>query len=610
MGERSSREKIRRGGRQERLSHAEEAKISVKVAERRWEAQSREVWTRSVENPSWERPDHSEADVVCPEIWYAYQEKSWYRALCPSLKWLLFANRGTDREVNSETLAAEESVSGVSITRAASVILLRLGYHPSVVPQYLWVDTVESCVAACNVFEEINGRHREERPGMKIPYGFDSEYMTSPERMGNYFTLKRELQDELELTPCNKEMNGPYLLYIQLTAPEFTTAIFDLRRICKTVGWGKNKRSLLPPELRRLLVNTGIVFSLCGGGNDLRGLKVLFGLDSRRDLGGDGKNSVGYLELQDWSWRLGYKLYTVATAERGPVPMDAALWRLVALGLGFKWVVHDANDKGSGGMDGPDFIMKYKKWFSWIPGDQKPLVFLRKLSSRCIYYIAQDPAYTMYATYILLFTSARETAPNSLREFRDVCWSELQILTIGGELAEGDFPPEYKWVEGVGRKLVKEEFVETYIREKGKGEEGLAIYYICKVALLSAFQDVANRLVQNHSHASPLERMRVIRKFFSWVGKKWRSRFNYGHTLNPSRDPLSEDGRSRSRVRRRGSTGQRSLEAQERRRKQWVEKKRIRAASASLSARKTSSVPENARGKSVRRSKTAGRGCS
>ncbi len=109
-----------------------------------------------MDNPDWVRPDHSEMDVACPEIKYAYQEKPWYRALGPSLKWMLFANRGTYREVDAETLAADERDTGVSITWADSVILLRMGYHPSVAPQFIRADSYESCAAACSAFEEIN----------------------------------------------------------------------------------------------------------------------------------------------------------------------------------------------------------------------------------------------------------------------------------------------------------------------------------------------------------------------------------------------------------------------------------------------------------------------
>ncbi|MCP3666933.1 MAG: hypothetical protein GY696_31305 [Gammaproteobacteria bacterium] len=109
-----------------------------------------------MDDPAWVRPDHSQTDVVCPESKYAYQEKSRYKALCPSIKWMLFANRGTDREVDAETLAEDQRETGVSITRADSVLFLRMGYHPSVTPQFFWVDTELSFEAACSVFGEVN----------------------------------------------------------------------------------------------------------------------------------------------------------------------------------------------------------------------------------------------------------------------------------------------------------------------------------------------------------------------------------------------------------------------------------------------------------------------
>ncbi len=84
---------------------------------------------------------------------------------------------------------------------------------------------------------------------MEISYGIDTEYMTSPKKDGNYWSLSKKRREELELVPYDKTVNGPWLLYIQFTAPDFTTAIFYLRKICKMVGVGDNRHSQLPDEL-------------------------------------------------------------------------------------------------------------------------------------------------------------------------------------------------------------------------------------------------------------------------------------------------------------------------------------------------------------------------
>ncbi len=86
--------------------------------------------------------------------------------------------------------------------------------------------------------------------------------------------------------------------------------------------------------------------------------------------------------------------------------------------------------------------------------------------------------------------------------------------------------------------------MEEYIRLKAEGTLGVAIYYECKLDLLSTFQTMANRLSGSHGHTSPLERMQILRRFLGWVGKKLRLKSTPECTLNPSRDPLSEDGRS------------------------------------------------------------------
>ncbi len=191
---------------------------------------------------------------------------------------------------------------------------------------------------------------------MNLSYAMYTEYVTSPRKKGNCHTLPRQTREEIELVPCDKEANGPYTCLVQITASDFTTAVFDLRKLCWTVGVGDNRRSLLPDCLRALLVDSGIIFSLCGGENDWTALKILFGLDSRKNRPGDGKNCFGYLELQDWAWSLNYKLYSKAMEEQGPQPMAAALWRLVALGLGFPWKVDDANDDVGSGQNGLDFL--------------------------------------------------------------------------------------------------------------------------------------------------------------------------------------------------------------------------------------------------------------
>ncbi len=112
----------------------------------------------------------------------------------------------------------------------------------------------------------------------------------------------------------------------------------------------------------------------------------------------------------------------------------------------------------------------------------------------------------------------------------------------------------------------------------------MAIYYESKLALLSTFQTVANRLAAEHGHSTPLLRMRALRRFLSWVGKRWRLKFRPGCTLNRSCAIVcSEDGQSRSRARRQVSKGQRrSQESLARRQKRQKEKLRVRSASASL----------------------------
>ncbi|MCP3666932.1 MAG: hypothetical protein GY696_31300 [Gammaproteobacteria bacterium] len=136
---------------------------------------------------------------------------------------------------------------------------------------------------------------------MTLSYAFDSEYTTGPEKKGNYHTLSKARREDIELIPQDKEANGPYLLYVQVMAPEFTTAIFDLQKLCETVRHGDNRRSLLPKSLRTLLTDPGIIFSLCRGDNDRAGMKSLFGLGSVKNRPGNGRDYFGYLELQEWS---------------------------------------------------------------------------------------------------------------------------------------------------------------------------------------------------------------------------------------------------------------------------------------------------------------------
>ncbi|MCP3664768.1 MAG: hypothetical protein GY696_20120 [Gammaproteobacteria bacterium] len=403
-----------------------------------------------------------------------------------------------------------------------------------------------ACEAACSVFGEVNLRLRGWDPKMTLSYAFDSEYSTCPEKKGSYHTLPQTRREEIELVPQNKEANGPYLLYVQITAPECTTAIFDLRKLCETVGHGDKRRSLLPKCLRTLLTDPGIIFSLCGGDNDRAGMKSMFGLGFVKNRPGNGRDCFVYMELQEWSWNLGYKLFSKATETQNPQPMKAALWRLVALGLGFDWKENDANDTAEDSPNGPNFLLDNKNWFKRIPGNRKGEVFLRGLTEQSKYYMAQDPAYTMYATYILMFSSPRKKTCAELRDFRDAWWTDLQVPMIGSEYAEGQLPSQYFWMAKHGKDLVSENFVEDYKRRKGEGKGGVAIYYESKLAFLSVFQTVANRLAHEHSHHSPLVRMQGLRRFLSWLGKRWRLKFKPGSILNrnPSRDRLcSEDGR-------------------------------------------------------------------
>ncbi len=126
-----------------------------------------------------------------------------------------------------------------------------------------------------------------------IIYGIGCEHLPGKKKGGSFVILPRRIKRLYKIEPKEKESNGPFPVFLQLTATDFTTAVSDLREIFHTVGHGEDRYSDFPGSMKQLLVNPNIMYITVGGANDVNSLYLLSGLMSCHGGRGNGRDAMG-----------------------------------------------------------------------------------------------------------------------------------------------------------------------------------------------------------------------------------------------------------------------------------------------------------------------------
>ncbi len=483
-----------------------EAQIDNQPAFLRLMAREAGIWARPT--PHWHHGQDDDSWAKGPPRVHPWQHSEWYEALDGGLQWELLQNPGSMREFGLETLG--DRMPPLETHREVNFLLfLRFGYAANVFPQYEWVKNIQGCEDA------IRGLRRGildwgERYGGPTPVAIDIEMMGSPVAGGNWDTLPDPYKTAYRLEPENKLINGPWPIYVQLTVPDFTTVVFDLREICRSTGIGESRHHVLPGCLHDFLVNRDIVLSGVDGERDMVSLETLTGLRYKcTSRGGSGKNTAALRDLQVWAHDLNLRV--------GKPTDRLSLLKMVCYGMTGHLIPATV----------PHFLEVSKSWTDNME-DKKNIsnAFLGKLGRSQKDYCAQDSAHAMYIFYHFLLRYELRGTWTVFGPFLQSLIQKFRDPSVGGpeRMLTGDLRYEFRWTEDMAKVAAKAARL-AFFRCRGKPGEAFNVYIDCYPdILLPRFVEVSQRLSTLTSW-SVFTRMRVLRGFLANFGVRWRLTF-------------------------------------------------------------------------------------
>ncbi|MCP3667773.1 MAG: hypothetical protein GY696_35655, partial [Gammaproteobacteria bacterium] len=224
------------------------------------------------------------------------------------------------------------------------------------------------------------------------------------------------------MRPVDSSTDGAHICLLQISAPAFSTFIFELKYIVILKLWETLQTveqkpkpplkwySALPQTLHDFLVDPRVNFVTCDGRNDMPVVERLCGIRSQEDQP-SGNRKIGFIDLQSWAVAKGLT-WTGCPAPNTGHTQKHPLCLMLMVAYGMMGGVAETPKMA------PMFDAKRRKMEFDSPAEAAK-TFLQKLSPVEEEYTIMDPAYTLYVAYTFLMTSTRDSTPPILRHIRD-----------------------------------------------------------------------------------------------------------------------------------------------------------------------------------------------
>lgn len=444
------------------------------------------VWNQQSSDVQWPAEVSQRSTVDRPPKEFPWQSESWVNEELPvRIEWELYNNPCTGVELEVERLLPNTSKVNSHLL-LNQLILVHRGYIPDAPPQFEWITTRSGLLKGMETFRRIT------RGGDAI-FGMDLEFVSAYHYPQHLFRLR----------PVRAE--PPFALFMQLTAPDFSTLVIDLREVCVQ---RKDGTARLPEELESLLMDPQHKFILFDGTQDDKALQNLCGVGITFNNPREG--CIQGIDLRQWAHQLFSHQWNPA---RG-----FSLLRVMQF-----CVLGDIDLPE--GVSLPLWLGEAKAVLGRVPNRLKGTMFLGKLSSLERQYCANDSAWPLFVAYHLLMRFEESQAPAMLHSFRrqlfrefsipSAAWSAVQLPWLAHSVS---FELE-RLAQQVAATAYKEFQQQHY-------HPGFCFWLDMFVGTISpAFRSAVSRM-QQEVCLDLGDRVNCLRHFLHSISKRWRLQFD------------------------------------------------------------------------------------